>query len=161
MSTRDHGARQAEEHVADLTAFISASPSSYHAAAEVAARLAAVGYAQQFETDAWDAEPGGHFLVRDGAVVAWWIPDRVGDRSGFRIVGAHTDSPGFKLKPEPTTGAVGWQQAGMEVYGGPLLNSWLDREFGLAGRLVTLDGREVLVSTPPRRPAPRCTWCST
>ncbi len=149
MSARTRDSRQAEEHVADLMAFVTASPSAYHAAAEVARRLADVGYAEQRETDPWDAEPGGHYLVRDGAVVAWWVPDRVGAGAGFRIVGAHTDSPGFKLKPEPTTGAAGWQQAGMEVYGGPLLNSWLDREFGLAGRLVTADGREVLVATPP------------
>lgn len=149
MTARDRGARQAEEHVADLMSFIAGSPSSYHAAAEVARRLADVGYTEQREADPWDPEPGGHYLLRDGAVVAWWVPDRVGDRSGFRIVGAHTDSPGFKLKPQPTTGSAGWQQAGMEVYGGPLLNSWLDREFGLAGRLVATDGREVLVSTPP------------
>ena len=149
MTARDRGARQAGEHIADLMSFVTASPSSYHAAAEVARRLASVGYVEQREADAWDAEPGGHYLIRDGAVVAWWVPARLGDASGFRIVGAHTDSPGFKLKPEPTTGAAGWQQAGMEVYGGPLLNSWLDREFGLAGRLVTVDGAEVLVSTPP------------
>ena len=132
--------------IADLISFVEASPSSYHAAAEVARRLSAAGYIEQREDAPWDASPGGHFVVRDGAVVAWRVP--AGEASGFRIVGAHTDSPGFKLKPRPTTGNAGWQQAGMEVYGGPLFNSWLDREFGLAGRLVLRDGRVALVSTP-------------
>ena len=132
--------------IADLISFVEASPSSYHAAAEVARRLSAAGYIEQREDAPWDASPGGHFVLRDGAVVAWRVP--AGEASGFRIVGAHTDSPGFKLKPRPTTGNAGWQQAGMEVYGGPLFNSWLDREFGLAGRLVLRDGRVALVSTP-------------
>ncbi|HQD61559.1 MAG TPA: M18 family aminopeptidase [Propioniciclava tarda] len=132
--------------IADLISFVEASPSSYHAAAEVARRLSAAGFVEQVEDAPWDASPGGHFVVRDGAVVAWRVP--AGEASGFRIVGAHTDSPGFKLKPRPTTGNAGWQQAGMEVYGGPLFNSWLDREFGLAGRLVLRDGRVALVSTP-------------
>ena len=57
------------EHVTDLAAFVSASPSSYHAAAEVARRLSAAGYVEQGEADAWDAGPGGHYLLRDGAIV--------------------------------------------------------------------------------------------
>ncbi len=137
-----------DAHLADLISFVEASPSSYHAAEQVAARLAASGYRGQDETEPWDASPGGHYVVRDGAVVAWRIPGTPSAAAGFRIVGAHTDSPGFKLKPRPTTGAAGWQQAGMEVYGGPLLNSWLDREFGLAGRLTLTDGTSRLVATP-------------
>lgn len=130
----------------DLAAFVTASPSSYHAAAEVARRLTAAGFTEQREAEPWVAE-GARFVVRDGAVIAWRTP--AGDAPvGFRVVGAHTDSPGFKLKPEPSAYAFGWSQAGMEVYGGPLLNSWLDREFGLAGRVVTRDGAVHLVSTP-------------
>ena len=134
-------------HAADLAAFVSASPSSYHAAMEMARRLAAAGFAEQRETEPW--EPGGaRYAVRDGALIAWRVPEAASGPVGFRIVGAHTDSPGFKLKPEPSAYAFGWSQAGMEVYGGPLLNSWLDREFGLAGRVVTRDGEVRLVSTP-------------
>nr|WP_300142573.1 M18 family aminopeptidase [Propionicimonas sp.] len=134
-------------HASDLAAFVSASPSSYHAAAELARRLTAAGFTAQQEAEPWQAG-GARYVIRDGAVVAWRVPDAIGGPAGFRIVGAHTDSPGFKLKPEPSAYAFGWSQAGMEVYGGPLLNSWLDREFGLAGRVVTRDGEVRLVSTP-------------
>jgi aspartyl aminopeptidase len=137
----------ANSHIDDLAAFVTASPSSYHAAAEVARRLVEAGFTELAEGEAW--EPGGrHFVRRDGAVIGWRVPEGVSGPIGFRIVGAHTDSPGFKLKPEPSAYAFGWSQAGMEVYGGPLLNSWLDREFGLAGRVVTRSGEVHLVSTP-------------
>jgi len=134
-------------HVADLATFVQASPTSFHAAAEGARRLAAAGFAQQDEAEAWDASPGGHFLVRDGALVAWRVPVGAGPLTPFRVVGSHTDSPTFQLKPNPDLTAYGWQQLGWEVYGGPLLNSWLDRELGLAGRLVLRDGRTELVRT--------------
>jgi aspartyl aminopeptidase len=135
------------QHVRDLGAFLQASPSSFHAAAEGARRLAAAGFAVQDETAAWDASPGGHYLIRDGALLAWRIPEGAGPTTAFRVLGAHTDSPTFKLKPRPDLGAYGWQQLGVEVYGGPLLNSWLDRELGLAGRLVLTDGSVQLLRT--------------
>lgn len=138
----------ASAHIADLAEFVTASPSSYHAAAEVARRLAAAGFTEQDETGHWQPD-GARFVVRDGAVVAWRTPATVTGPVGFAVVGAHTDSPGFKLKPQPSAFAYGWSQAAMEVYGGPLLNSWLDREFGLAGRVVTRTGEVKLVRTGP------------
>ncbi|NUL47769.1 M18 family aminopeptidase [Cellulosimicrobium funkei] len=141
-------------HLQDLSDFVTASPSSYHAAAEAARRLEAAGYARVDERLDFPAAPGGYVLVRDGAVMAWRIPDAVPVASDgavpvFRILGAHTDSPTFKLKPKPSTSREGWLQAGVEVYGGPLLNSWLDRELCFAGRMVSADGREHLVRTGP------------
>ena len=139
----------AARYIDDFAQFIRASPSSYHAAAEAARRLDAAGFTGYREADAWSAEPGRHYVVRDGAIIAWVQPVGATATTPFRILGAHTDSPGFKLKPTPTIGAYGWLQAGVEVYGGPLLNSWLDRELELAGRLVTRDGTEHLVRTGP------------
>ncbi|NVM95949.1 M18 family aminopeptidase [Arthrobacter wenxiniae] len=136
------------EHTHDLRDFIEASPSSFHAAREAGRRLEAAGFTRLDESAEWPAH-GRHFVVRDGAVIAWITPERATATTGFNILGAHTDSPSFKLKPRPTTGRFGWLQAGVEVYGGPLLNSWLDRELQFAGRLVDLDGTESLVATGP------------
>ncbi|MGI6878110.1 M18 family aminopeptidase [Microbacterium sp. gxy059] len=141
----------ARAHIDDLAAFVEASPSSYHAAAEAARRLREAGFAELDEREAWSLEPGGRYVVvRDGSVIAFALPQSVSATTPFAIVGAHTDSPSFKLKPKPTTtGAGGWRQLGWEVYGGPLLNSWLDRELELAGRVVTTAGETHLVRTGP------------
>ena len=71
----------------------------------------------------------------------------------FRLVGAHSDSPGLRVKPHPDADGFGWKQLAVEVYGGILNNSWLDRDLGIAGRLVTADGATALldVSTPVAR----------
>ena len=138
-----------DAHIADFAAFIQASPSSYHAAAEVARRLVEAGFEQLDERDEWPSGPGRRVVVRDGAVIAWVQPEGAAATTPFRIVGAHTDSPGFKLKPNPDSEAAGLLRAGVEVYGGPLLNSWLDRELELAGRVVTRDGEERLVRSGP------------
>ena len=135
-------------HAEDLADFVAASPSSYHAAAEVARRLEDAGFEPLAEEDAWDVTPGGRYLVvRDGAAIAWTVPADATAVTPAHVLGAHTDSPGFKLKPQPTTGSKGWLQVAVEVYGGPLLNSWLDRELRLAGRLALADGRVVLADT--------------
>ena len=138
-----------DAHIADLARFIQASPSSYHAASEAARRLDGAGFTRLDETDEWAPGAGGRYVVRDGAIVAWLQPASASPTTPFHILGAHTDSPGFKLKPRPTVGSNGWLQAGVEVYGGPLLNSWLDRELELAGRLVMRDGSVHLVRTGP------------
>ncbi|WJH24527.1 M18 family aminopeptidase [Pseudarthrobacter defluvii] len=139
----------AADHIQDLGAYVSASPSSFHAAHEGGRRLEEAGFTRLDELQPWEGGPGSFFIIRDGALIAWVVPEGAGPTTGFNILGAHTDSPSFKLKPRPTTGSHGWLQAGVEIYGGPLLNSWLDRELRLAGRLVMLDGTEHLAATGP------------
>ena len=139
----------ADELIADLGTFVTESPSSYHAAAVTARRLVEAGFTELDEHQQWPTSPGKYVVIRDGAVLAWILPEGAAPNTPLRILGAHTDSPGFKLKPKSTVVKQGWLQAGMEVYGGPLLNSWLDRELRLAGRLVTRDGATHLAATGP------------
>ena len=129
----------------DLAAFIAASPSPYHAVAEGVRRLRAAGFTEQPETGPWSDGPGGRYLVRDGTLLAWTVASPCPPGTPMRIFTAHTDSPTLKIKPRPDVGAGGWRQAAVEVYGGALWNSWLDRDLGLAGRLALYDGSTVLV----------------
>ena len=142
------------ENIADLAQFVIDSPTSYHAAASVARRLQASGFSELSETESWDASVacGKHFVIRDGAIIAWVGPSTATAGAGYKVLGAHTDSPSFKVKPKPSITTFGWNQVGVEVYGGALLNSWLDRELCLAGRLTLRRGpelRDVLVKTGP------------
>ncbi len=134
----------------DLADFIEASPTSYHAVQQVAAILNEHGFEELDEKQPWSELASAGYVIRDGAILAWRAPSgKPSDTCGARIIGAHTDSPSFKLKPNPSMASLSWLLAGVEVYGGPLLNSWFDRELGLAGRLTTLSGETKLIRTPP------------
>ncbi|MDQ2651005.1 MAG: M18 family aminopeptidase [Actinomycetota bacterium] len=119
-----------------LLTFIDASPSPFHAAATAAGLLDAAGFEEQSETDAWPAGPGHRFVRRGGSLVAWATDAGHNPTSGFRIIGAHTDSPNLRIKPNADAGQAGYRQLAVEVYGGALLNSWLDRDLGLSGRVT-------------------------
>jgi aspartyl aminopeptidase len=133
-----------------LCEFIDASPSPFHVCATVAQRLMDAGFRELSESDAWPGS-GQFFTVRAGSLVAW--------RSGgdpaaaFRIVGAHTDSPNLRVKQHPDRFVSGWQVAALQPYGGAWLNSWLDRDLGISGRLsvrsgATIEHRLVRVDEP-------------
>ena len=142
--------RDDDAYTDSLIDFVTASPSSYHAAAEVARRLEAAGFTGADETVTWQEDlPRRGYVIRDGAIAAWALPETLSPGAGVRIVGAHTDSPALKLKPAAALVRSGWQLINAEVYGGPLLASFLDRELGLAGRLTTRDGAVHLVRTGP------------
>lgn len=136
-------------YTADFLNFIAASPSSYHAADEVSRQLCEAGFEVQDEATQWSAAPGGHVMVRGGAVAAWYVSEAADKNSAFRIVGSHTDSPGLVLKPTPDFSAAGWQQVAVEIYGGALLHTWFDRELTVAGQIISKDGTRHLVNTGP------------
>ncbi len=112
--------------------FIDASPSPFHVCATVAAQLIAAGYTELDEAKQWPSEQGRYFTVRAGSLVAW---NSEGTQGPFRIVGAHTDSPNLRVKQHPDRVVAGWRVVALEPYGGAWLNSWLDRDLGISGRL--------------------------
>lgn len=123
-----------------LCDFIDASPSPFHACATVAGRLRRAGYTELGEADRWPARPGRYFTVRAGSLVAW---NSEGPDGPFRIVGAHTDSPNLRVKQHPDRLVAGWRVVALEPYGGAWLNSWLDRDLGISGRLMLREGSGV------------------
>ncbi|MGA9277185.1 M18 family aminopeptidase [Ilumatobacter sp.] len=131
-------------HLDDLCSYLDGSPSPWHAVASTRTRL--VDFEMLDELDEWTDVPARGYVVRDGAVIAWSIPESAIVSTGFRIAGAHTDSPCLRVKPRPDAESVGWKQLGVEVYGGILNNTWLDRDLAIAGRVVTSDGRSVDVA---------------
>jgi aspartyl aminopeptidase len=131
--------------VDDLRTFLDESPSPHHAARTVATRLLDAGFAELELGGAWTELPAAGFVIEDGSVVAWRSPEGAEAITPFRLAGAHTDSPCLRVKPRPDDGAVGWKQLNVEVYGGILNNSWLDRDLGVAGALTMPDGSTRLV----------------
>jgi aspartyl aminopeptidase len=135
----------ARETALDLISFLDASPTPYHAAANARDRLIAAGFTELPQTGTWPTGAGRFVTVAGGSLFAWVVPDGAGPSAPFRLLGAHTDSPTLRIKPRPDIGSAGLRQLGIEIYGGPMINSWLDRDLGLAGRVVvrTPDGPQV------------------
>ncbi|PBJ01667.1 putative M18 family aminopeptidase 2 [Rhodococcus erythropolis] len=129
-----------------LCSFVDSSPSPFHVCATVATELTAGGFVEVHETQSWPAEPGRYFLVRGGSLIAWsteGLGKTVGNTAPFRIVGGHTDSPNLRVKQHPDLTSAGWQMVGLEPYGGAWLNSWLDRDLGISGRVSVRVGNTV------------------
>jgi aspartyl aminopeptidase len=132
-----------EAMLGDLRDFLDASPSPWHVVASARTRLETAGFEEVALDQPWPTTtPIMGYAVRGAAIVAWRLAR---DPQSFRIVGAHSDSPCLRIKPNPDVGGFGWRQLGVEVYGGALLNSWLDRDLGVAGRVVLGDGGTALV----------------
>jgi aspartyl aminopeptidase len=129
---------------ADLRQYLDSSPTPWHVVRSSAAMLDAAGFTVVDERTSWADPPAAGYATRGGALVAW-RRSAPGGVAPLRIVGAHTDSPGLRVKPRPDIERAGWRQLGVEIYGGVLLNSWLDRDLGVAGRLVMADGSVRLV----------------
>lgn len=133
--------------VDDLLGFLDSSPSPHHAVATVVERLGAAGFHvgehRDVDTTVFSMERGA--IHRGGAVIAWSWPNGSLPENGATIIGAHTDSPCLRLKPNPNSRTAGCSLLEVEIYGGVLLNSWLDRDLGVAGVVHTGDGSTRLV----------------
>ncbi len=123
----------------DLITYLDASRSPWHAAGSTAAALMNAGFQPVSIADDWSELPSAGFVLSGATLVAFRLAGEPA-AAPFRIVGAHTDSPCLRIKPRPDSGQLGWKQLGVEVYGGVLLNSWLDRDLGISGRVVLSDG---------------------
>lgn len=130
----------------DLLAYIDASPSPWHAVSTTAARLQAAGFIPLQETERWSLQAGGRYYTTRGgsALIAFRLGTQPLAERGYRLIAAHTDSPGLRLKPRPALAGDGLVRLAVEVYGGPILASFSDRDLGLAGRVVvrTRQGQE-------------------
>lgn len=129
--------------VDDLLTYIDQSPTPYHAVIETAGRLEAVGYSLLEEGDAWALSPGDRrYVIRaGGSIAAFEVGSAAPAEAGFRVIGAHTDSPNLRIKPSPDVREHGCHQLAVEPYGGVLLHTWLDRDLTIAGRVtLAIDG---------------------
>lgn len=128
----------ARELTQDLMHYISESPTASHAVQVTRARLVAAGFTEIVEGDRWNLAEGSRFFVvrNDTALVAGQVGRHPPWEDGFRLIGAHTDSPGFRVKFNGRLEQEGYRLLGVEVYGGPLLATWADRDLGIAGRLL-------------------------
>ena len=143
-----------------LLGFLHKSPTPFHVVSCIAETLQEQDFAELKEVDKWDIKPGKYFVRRNGSsIIAFQLGKRPLEETGLRMVGAHTDSPGLKLKPFPIIRRKGLFQLGVEVYGGALLNPWFDRDLSIAGRItkatkngeiksIIIDAKEPLAFIP-------------
>lgn len=138
----------------DLIDFIDAAPSPYHVVRVAAGRLDAAGFTALDPAAPWGLEAmGPSYVIRGGSLVAWTGGDDA-PATPMRLVGAHTDSPGLRVRPHPDRAVAGFRQLAVEVYGGALANSWLDRDLGLTGRVaVRVPGGDSVTHHLLRSPA--------
>ncbi len=130
-----------ESSISSLLAWLDKSPTPFHVVETAATSLNTAGFVHVAELG--DDLPSMGYLTYDGCIVAW----RLGTTKGaLRIIGAHTDSPNLRVLPQPDIHQLGWSQLAIEIYGGVLLNSWLDRDLGIAGRVIDSNGVSHLYS---------------
>ncbi|MBS0652001.1 MAG: M18 family aminopeptidase [Verrucomicrobia bacterium] len=125
--------------LSDFKAFLDQSPTAWHAVEQLGNRLAVCDFSPLTENEKWKLEPGKkYFVSRGGALCAFVLPEKKPQRAV--ILASHTDSPALKLKPQPSFQKENMSLFGVEVYGSPLLTSWLNRDLALAGRVVVTNG---------------------
>ncbi|WP_339063696.1 M18 family aminopeptidase [Tepidibacillus marianensis] len=133
--------RNERELVLDLIHFIDQSPSAFHVVENTKKQLQAKGFRELLAEERWNLQKGGkyYFSKNNSAVIAFIVGIGEVEKEGFKLVAAHTDSPSFRIKPNPEMTTENYLKFNTEIYGGPILNTWLDRPLSLAGR-VTVKG---------------------
>lgn len=133
------------EHTADLLKFLDASPCNFLAVKNIRMRLDALGFRELDMADSWVIEPGGrYYVVKNNSALFAFVAGLGKPEDGYKIICAHSDSPGFRIKPNCEMVCSGnVLKLNTEVYGGPILYTWFDRPLSLAGR-VMLRGKSAL-----------------
>jgi aspartyl aminopeptidase len=118
--------------------FVAASPTAFHAVDSIATQLLAAGAKRLDEREAWNLEPGRAYFVERSlsALIAFRTGAKRPQESGFAVAAAHTDSPALKARLEKSLSGKGIERVAVEIYGGPIVSSWLDRPLSLAGRVA-------------------------
>ena len=122
-----------------LLDYLNKSKTAFQAAEELKNLLNNEGYIELKEQDSWNLDKGGKYYIckNESAVIAFEIGEGEIEEDGFRLIGAHTDSPGFRIKPNPEMTAEGcYVKLNTEVYGGPIYSTWFDRPLSVAGRVT-------------------------
>jgi aspartyl aminopeptidase len=144
----------AKQQVQNLLDFIDVSPSPWHVVNTIETLLAAQTPAWQRldETAKWTLQPGGrYYVVRDDSSIVLFIQgQKPPAETGFKIIGAHTDSPGLRIKPNAATSADGLLRLSVEIYGGPILATFTDRDLSLAGRIAYKNDQDEIAGMPVR-----------
>lgn len=139
---------QSEALIQGLLHFLKTSPTPFHAVDRVSSALEKAGYQKLYETDSWLLQPQAHYFVtRNNSSLIAFSTGIDPEKNGFRIVGAHTDSPCLKIKPHAERYDAGYFQLGVEVYGGALLRPWFDRNLSVAGRIHYTTANKAVKST--------------
>lgn len=126
--------------IIDLVSFLSNAPTSWHAVHEISQRLDTFHFTQLNENEEWNLTPGHRYYVihNDSSIIAFVLPTAT--PTSAVILGAHTDSPGLQIKPNPDLKVENYRMLATQVYGGPILPSWFNRPLGLAGRYYCTNG---------------------
>jgi aspartyl aminopeptidase len=132
-----------QQHAQALLNYIDASPSPWHAVQTTINALERNGFSELREGDHWQLTPDNQYYVKrdDSSIIAFTVGSNDLAKNGFNIIGAHTDSPGLRVKPKPDNQQSGLNRIGVEVYGSPILATFTDRDLSLAGRVhINQDG---------------------
>jgi len=132
-----------------LFKFLVNSPTPFHVVQTTKKLLDEHGFESLDESDSWQLKPGHKYYVdrNQSSIIAFTVSENLDSSVGFNMVGAHTDSPCLKVKPNPDRLKSGYFQLGVEVYGGALLNPWFDRDLSIAGRISYENDKGDLQST--------------